>query len=63
MRYLRFRHVAQLCTVHTFLYMYKCYVQTLDAVFPKDLFLDYLEITTAVLVPCGGPKMYPGTSI
>ena len=33
--------------------------QTLDAVFPKDLFSDCLEITTAVIVPCGGPKSLP----
>ena len=26
-------------------------------------FLDYLETTTAVFVPCGGPKMYLCTSI
>ena len=24
---------------------------------------DYLELTTAVVVPCGGPKMFPRTSI
>ena len=36
-----------------------CCFQTLDAVFPKDLFSDYLEITTAVVVPCGDPKMFP----
>ena len=36
---------------------------TLDAVFPEDLFSDYLEITTSVIVPCGGPKEYPRTSI
>ena len=29
--------------------------QTLDAVFPKDLFSDYLEITTAIVVQSGGP--------
>ena len=34
-----------------------CYFQTLDAVFPKDHFSDYLEITTDVVVPCGGPKI------
>ena len=33
--------------------------QTLDAVFPMDLFSDCLEITTAVIVPCGGPKGLP----
>ena len=32
-------------------------------VFPKDLISAYLEITTAVLVPCGGPKISPCTSI
>ena len=35
----------------------------LDAVFPKDLFSDYLETATAVVVQCGGPKMSPRTSI
>ena len=35
---------------------------TLDAVFPKDLFSDYLEITTTVVVPCGGPEHSPRTS-
>ena len=38
--------------------------QNLDSVFPKDpIFIDYLVITTAVVVPCGGPKPYPRTSI
>ena len=27
--------------------------------FQKDLFSDYLELTTADYVPCGGPKQYP----
>ena len=40
-----------------------CCFQTLDAVFPKDLFSNYSEITTAVFVPCGGCKKYPRTSI
>ena len=40
-----------------------CCFQTLDAVFRKDLISDYLEITTAVVVPCGGPKQSPRTSI
>ena len=31
--------------------------------FPKDLLSDYLETTTAVVVPYGGPKKCPGTSI
>ena len=35
------------------------YFQTLDVVFPKDLFSDYSDITTAVVVPCGGPKVSP----
>ena len=39
------------------------YFVTLDAVFPKDLFSDYLEITTAVVVPCGGHKKYSRTLI
>ena len=30
--------------------------QTLDSVFPKDIFSDYLEITTAVGLPCGDRK-------
>ena len=38
-------------------------VSNLDAVFPKDRSSDYLELTTAVVVPCGGPKKYPRTSI
>ena len=33
--------------------------QTWDVVFPNDLFSDYLEITTAVVVPCGGPEKSP----
>ena len=33
-----------------------CCFQTLDAVFPKDLLSDCSETTTAVDVPCGGPK-------
>ena len=32
---------------------------TLDAVFPKDPFSAYLDITTAVVVPCGGPRKSP----
>ena len=36
---------------------------TLDAVFPKDLFSDYLETTTAVVVQCGGQKKSSRTSI
>ena len=40
-----------------------CCFQNLDAVFPKDLFPDVLEMTTAVVVPCGGPKTSPRTSI
>ena len=40
-----------------------CCFQTLDAIFPKDLLSDYLENTTAVVVPCGGPKKSPRTSI
>ena len=31
----------------------------LNAVFPKDLFLDCLEITAAVFASCGGPKTSP----
>ena len=27
--------------------------------FPKDLLLDYIEITTAVVAQCGGPKNLP----
>ena len=30
---------------------------------PTDLFSDYLDITTSVVVPCGGPKNYPRMSI
>ena len=37
--------------------------ESADAVFPKDLLSDYVEITTAVVVPCGGPKRSPRTSI
>ena len=37
--------------------------QTLDAVFPKDLFSDYVEITIAVVVQCRDPKKYPRISI
>ena len=37
--------------------------QTLDVVFSQDLFSDYLEITTAVVMPCGGPKKTYRTSI
>ena len=33
-----------------------CCFQTLDAVIPKDLISDYLEITTTVVVPCAGTK-------
>ena len=40
-----------------------CCLHNLDAVFPKDLFPDYLETTTAVVVPCGGPRKSPCTSI
>ena len=40
-----------------------CCFQTSDALFPKDLLSDYLETATAVVVPCGGPKMYSRTSI
>ena len=40
----------------------RCF-QTLDTVFPMDLFSDYLEITTAVAVPCDGPKMSSRSSI
>ena len=40
-----------------------CGFQTLDAVFPIDLFSDYLEITTADVVSCGGSKTSPRTSI
>ena len=36
-----------------------CCFQTLDAVFPNDLFSDYLDVTKAVDVPCGGPKISP----
>ena len=35
----------------------------IDAVFPKDFFSDYLEITIPVVVQCGGPKKSPHTSI
>ena len=31
--------------------------------FQRIFFTDYLETTTAVVVPCGGPKMSPRTSI
>ena len=33
--------------------------QTLDDVFTKNFISDYLEIITAVVVPCGGPKKSP----
>ena len=31
--------------------------------FFKEVFSDYLEITTSVVVQCGGPKKSPRTSI
>ena len=31
-------------------------LQTLDVVFPNDLFSDYIEITIDVVVPCGGSR-------
>ena len=37
--------------------------QTLVAVFPKDLFSDYLENTRSVVVSCGGTKTVPRTSL
>lgn len=37
--------------------------QYLDAVFQKYLFSDCLEITAAVVVPCGRSKNYPRLSI
>ena len=40
-----------------------CYFQTSDAELPKNLFSDYLQVTAAGVVPCGGPKMSPRTSI
>ena len=38
-------------------------VKIVDAVFPKDLFSDYLDIIRAVAVPCTSPKGPPHTSI
>ena len=35
----------------------------MDVVLPKDLFSDYLEITTTVIVPCDGLKKSPCTSM
>ena len=53
----------QSCKIEVSIKLTQSCFQTLDAVFPKDIFSDYLEITTAVVVPCGGPKNYPRTSI
>ena len=39
------------------------FIQVLAVVFPQDLVTDYLEITTGAIVPCGGPKTSPHTSI
>ena len=36
-----------------------CCFQTLDLIFPKDLFSDHLETTTAVVVSCGALKSLP----
>ena len=37
-----------------------CCLQThFDTVFPKDIFSDYFEITTAGVVPSDGPKTLP----
>ena len=38
-------------------------LKKLDAAFPKDLFSDYLEITTTVVVPYGDHKKSPRISI
>ena len=35
----------------------------LDVIFPKGVISDYIEITISVIVPCGGPKWSPRTSI
>ena len=43
--------------------VYGLRLQTLEPVFPKDLLSDYLETTTAIVVPSGDPKMSPRTSI
>ena len=40
-----------------------CCFQSLDAIFPRNAFSFYLEITTSVVVPCGGPKNAQRTSM
>ena len=51
------------CGIRLCQFLINAYLFILDAVFPKDLFSDYLELTTAVVVPCGGPKKSPRISI
>ena len=58
------RDIASAIISHELIQLNRVYCfQALDAVFPKELFSDYLETTTAVVVPCGGPKKSPCTSI